>query len=374
MTTATLPGASEQRAAARVALGRALLADGAPLRFVVRGASMWPALRRGDVVEVEAASVASLRVGDVAVFRQGAVLLAHRVIEVLNPPGGPGRLRLRGDTRRAAEGPLGERELLGRIRQCERRGRARRLDRGLSRAWGQAMLHVGGLWAWCFDGYRAWRRTHARGARFITSALVLAGSLVPGAVTHAASFTLPEKIVLPGHPGPLSEIEVLAVLNRLKDEVVDPLRRAAAHLAHRNVEMTADRLVPLSKADRPTRPRHFFPMFSGGLVLLLGSDTSPDPHAIPGPAFAILNGKFAGYVRVALLRTEKGRQRPNEISVTFAPDTPRPNAKRFWAPWPGNIVFEEFLAPPKQHVRDMGRAANGAILRTYTPFRGVVEH
>lgn len=357
------PLRGEQRAAARVALGRALLADAAPLRFVVGGASMWPALRRGDVVEVEAASVASLRVGDVAVFRQGAVLLAHRVIELLNPPEGPRLLRLRGDTRRAAEGPLGEGELLGRIRQRERRGRTRRLDRGLSRAWGKAMLQVGGLWAWSFDLYRAWRRTHARAGRSLVSAIVLIGSLLAGARTHAADRGLPH------HSGPLDVIEMLRFVQWERLTTVPRLLRAARRrlgsTPDQRTKMLAQLLGANAKGEAPPPGRGYQIALIGGTVVLILGPPSPTPIRSIADLFdktyVIGSGSLADTVHVGRDRWEHGRLGPNTISMVVKPG-PR-----------GDIRVVEYLARPSPGARRSNNAARN-LRRDYTLFRGVVEH
>lgn len=148
------PAAAGRRVAARVALGRTLLGEGEILRFVVRGASMWPVLRRGDVVQVEGISIGTAAVGDIVLCRQGAVLLAHRVVEVLTSPPGAPALRCRGDTRLIADPSVGAGDLLGRIRCCERGGARLQLDRGLCRWWGRAMLHAGWSWALAFSLYR----------------------------------------------------------------------------------------------------------------------------------------------------------------------------------------------------------------------------
>lgn len=365
VTSITLASPLDQRAAARVVLGRALLAGGAPLRFVVRGASMWPALRRGDVVEVEAASVASLRRGDVAVVRQGAVLLAHRVIALLTPAEGPRLLRLRGDTRRSAEGPLGERELLGRIRQRERRGRVRRLDRGLSRAWGQAMLHVGGLWACCFDGYRAWRRAHARVGRALASALVLLGCLLAGATTRAADLSVPR------HRGPLELLEVARAVQALRWTTVPRLSGAARRLVGSTPERQAEALRALvlsagSKGTSRGPVRRYHRIVVGGTVVVVLDP--PDPTAIRtygdlvDQSFIIASGPSAGTVCVGLERHERGRKGPNLLSLVFEPG------------FGGAIKLTEHLAPLKSADRRIG---GPRLLREYAlfgPHGGVVEY
>ncbi|MBI5516564.1 MAG: S26 family signal peptidase [Deltaproteobacteria bacterium] len=57
----------------------ALLRQGQPVTFVVRGASMWPSLRDGARVTVQPCPVACLRPGDLVAFERRGALVVHRV-------------------------------------------------------------------------------------------------------------------------------------------------------------------------------------------------------------------------------------------------------------------------------------------------------
>lgn len=61
-------------------LCRALLASGTAVRLRVRGSSMRPAIRDGDLLTVEPISHRSLARGEVVVFVSGTRIVAHRVL------------------------------------------------------------------------------------------------------------------------------------------------------------------------------------------------------------------------------------------------------------------------------------------------------
>jgi hypothetical protein len=87
------------------ALSRELVNCGLPVRLRVRGQSMAPLIRDGDVIRVIPVSVDQVAVGDVILFRTGTGLLAHRVIERDQDPTGV-RLITRGDGHWFADAPL----------------------------------------------------------------------------------------------------------------------------------------------------------------------------------------------------------------------------------------------------------------------------
>ena len=106
------------------------------LRAHAHGSCMVPFIRDGDLLSVEPADAAALRVGDVVFSRAGERLVAHRVV-ARRVGGGEVVLTTRGD---AAMGP-GERveagQVLGRVVQAQRGGRTLVLDRGAWRLAGR---------------------------------------------------------------------------------------------------------------------------------------------------------------------------------------------------------------------------------------------
>lgn len=75
-----------------------------PFEAPARGSSMWPTVWHGDILTVEPAAAAELKVGDVAVYRRGPGDLAvHRLVRTRAGEAGP-LLTLRGD----GQGQAGE--------------------------------------------------------------------------------------------------------------------------------------------------------------------------------------------------------------------------------------------------------------------------
>ncbi|MBK8482106.1 MAG: S26 family signal peptidase [Proteobacteria bacterium] len=413
-TRATEVAEGTHRAAARVAIGRAFLAGGEPLHFVVRGASMWPALRRGEVVQVDAARGDSARIGEVVVYRQGAVLLAHRIVATTVDAAGVRWLRCRGDTRWAAEGPLDAGEILGRVSHTRRQRGVRKLDGGWWRLWGRAMVRFGWVWAACFSLYRALRCVaprlgSSRGAerrsgcgcsRGLAVALVAYGSLLSAGATAATGAS-----ALPRDPGPLTVTEVLAIVQPLGAGLVPKLRRAADRLlGPTEAERSAALRESVGSGRRAAGPpaltndgalrlrrARTYSVQRLGAALLVVFD--PDPASPPiqchadlaDKSFVIATGRTAGTVCVGLSRREKGRAGPNALSLVFDPPLPRAAGDRGRpAARADSVHITEYLAPPRRNgaaqgreapsrapARGAGRASGSGHLREYTLFRGV---
>ncbi len=119
----------------RGAVTRSLLESGRPVTITAFGSSMAPAIRSGDVVELEPVSVTELRVGQVVLVDCGGRLRLHRVVS-LRP------LVTRGDSSSEPDGPIDS--VLGRVARVDRRswlslgrGIVRKLTRMLwyNRSW-----------------------------------------------------------------------------------------------------------------------------------------------------------------------------------------------------------------------------------------------
>jgi hypothetical protein len=128
-------------------LGKALADSGASFRVEVRGLSMYPSLKDGDVVEVRPVQIGEVELGDVVFFRSGDRLLAHRVVGITVDDRGT-HLRTRGDSFRQEDPLVSEANLVGLVtvvsRQRRRGVHTIRLDRGPSR-WFAQMLARGGM-------------------------------------------------------------------------------------------------------------------------------------------------------------------------------------------------------------------------------------
>jgi signal peptidase I len=123
-------------------LGKALADSGATFRVEVRGLSMYPFLKDGDVVEVAPVQIGEVELGDVVFFRSGDRLLTHRVVEIVVDDRGT-HLRTRGDSFRQEDPPISEADLVGLVtvvcRLRRKRDHTIRLDRGLTRWLGVLM-------------------------------------------------------------------------------------------------------------------------------------------------------------------------------------------------------------------------------------------
>lgn len=102
---------------AKLELSVRLLAERGVIRLRLRGSSMFPAIRPGDIVTAENGH-AGVNEGDILLFLRGTSLYAHRVIGFADD-----RLVTRGDALVAPDCPVSREELCGRIVRIQRLGR-----------------------------------------------------------------------------------------------------------------------------------------------------------------------------------------------------------------------------------------------------------
>lgn len=121
----------EPRAVALGAWRRA----GGRLRLVVRGRSMAPLLRPGDLIELLPVSLASLRPGAILVVAPPEGPLTHRLVRAEGE-----RLWLWGDAAPVPDPPVEARALLGQVVARERAGRRLELRGAPWALLGRAML------------------------------------------------------------------------------------------------------------------------------------------------------------------------------------------------------------------------------------------
>jgi hypothetical protein len=98
-----------------------MLREGRPVRVAVKGRSMLPLLRPGDVAELEFLDGPPKK-GDVLAVRMGSRLIVHRVARVEGPPDS-WKAFLRGDGHTAEHGPHGEADVIGKLARVRRGGR-----------------------------------------------------------------------------------------------------------------------------------------------------------------------------------------------------------------------------------------------------------
>jgi hypothetical protein len=99
-----------------------MLQDGHAVRFQAPGSSMHPAIRDGEWMVVEPASLASVRRGDVLLYRSVRGLTAHRVVRVIADEGTTEGFVFRGDNAGESEERVAQADVLGRVTGVERAG------------------------------------------------------------------------------------------------------------------------------------------------------------------------------------------------------------------------------------------------------------
>jgi signal peptidase I len=120
MTSA--PQVLDEAHALKCALAGEVLRSSGTLRLQVMGWSMLPTVWPGDTLVIESASSNSVCEGDIVLFGRDRRLFAHRVVTKPSQPG-DSRVVTRGDAMPAADSPLAEDELLGKVSVIVRNGR-----------------------------------------------------------------------------------------------------------------------------------------------------------------------------------------------------------------------------------------------------------
>jgi hypothetical protein len=117
-----------------------LLRSGETVRFRALGASMWPAIPSGSLLELESCDAAELRVGQVAAFERRGRVVVHRV-RGITPLG----VRFAGDNLSGDDGCIAFEHVLGRARVLERRAIRWRLPqvRELRWLWRRVVRQIG---------------------------------------------------------------------------------------------------------------------------------------------------------------------------------------------------------------------------------------
>ena len=127
---------AEVKGGALTVLGLDLLRSGYTVRFTATGRSMDPTIREGEIIHVAPVAPAAVQVGEVVLFSTGRGITAHRVMEIVQPPGEAERLFLtQGDLFSAWFEPVLAKQLLGRITAVERAGRALPLTGSFNVRW-----------------------------------------------------------------------------------------------------------------------------------------------------------------------------------------------------------------------------------------------
>jgi len=100
-------------------IAEGLLADGFGFRFCAKGRSMLPLIHDGDILHVQRATAANLKVGDIVLFQQNKNFKAHRIVRKQ-----PDSFVTHGDAGEEADGVITARHIVGKIvaRECAMTG------------------------------------------------------------------------------------------------------------------------------------------------------------------------------------------------------------------------------------------------------------
>ncbi len=104
-----------------------LLEDNHQLSFSMRGNSMYPALKSGDVGIVEKCSITDIQIGDIIVFKQNGELVAHRLVKIIVNDG-THLLVAKGDKNMHPDKPFAIEALIGKVCSFQRRNKKKRLE------------------------------------------------------------------------------------------------------------------------------------------------------------------------------------------------------------------------------------------------------
>lgn len=104
-----------------------LLENNHQLSFSMRGNSMYPMLKSGDVGIVKKCSIADIQIGDIIVFKQNGKLVAHRLVKII-VNNGTHLLVTKGDKNMHPDKPFTVEAFIGKVCSFQRRNKKRRLE------------------------------------------------------------------------------------------------------------------------------------------------------------------------------------------------------------------------------------------------------
>ena len=95
-----------------------LLRSGQSIRVQVGGNSMFPYIKKGEVIEIQPITIEKIKIGDVVVFHHTGKLIAHRVLKIK-----PDSLLTKGDSRSKFDPPVLAKNLLGKVMTIKTKSR-----------------------------------------------------------------------------------------------------------------------------------------------------------------------------------------------------------------------------------------------------------
>lgn len=120
-------------------LRKEIIGQGRSVQIIASGYSMFPFLRKGDLLTVEPVPMDKIKRGDVVVFESEQKWVAHRVIQINHNPEGIEFL-LRGDTCFAFDPPVNKENFIGAVSEFQRLNYQRKLNGIYRRIWAKFAL------------------------------------------------------------------------------------------------------------------------------------------------------------------------------------------------------------------------------------------
>ena len=127
------------------ALRKEAIKKGHSVQTLARGYSMFPFLRKGDLLTVEPVSMDKIKRGDVVVFEMEEKWIAHRVIKIRNGEKGL-EFMLQGDTCIAFDPVVDKENFIGLVSVFTRSNSKRDLSIGVLHFWRKLILVLGVLY------------------------------------------------------------------------------------------------------------------------------------------------------------------------------------------------------------------------------------
>jgi signal peptidase len=108
-------------------LRKEIIGQGRSVQIIASGYSMFPFLRKGDLLTVEPVSMDKIKRGDVVVFESEEKWIAHRVIRIMSHINEI-QFLLRGDTNLHFDEEVNHKNYIGRIKYFERKNKSKNID------------------------------------------------------------------------------------------------------------------------------------------------------------------------------------------------------------------------------------------------------
>lgn len=135
-------------------LRKEIIRQGRSVQIFASGYSMFPFLRKGDILTIDPAPIEQIKRGDIVVYELNEKWIAHRVIQINHNTEGLEFL-LRGDTCVAFDTPVNKENFIGRISEFQRLNYQKNLNGIYRRIWTKLTLLK-------FNMYPLFARIHLR--------------------------------------------------------------------------------------------------------------------------------------------------------------------------------------------------------------------